>query len=106
MYDLAKAGGLQIVYDGLYRHLSHHSAHPSISAADSFLVESGDGQAHAEFRFEPYGTSDALHWTCHALLLACAIYEKACGTTSEINSELAVCLAKFETLDAELRASR
>jgi hypothetical protein len=104
--NLAKVGGLQVIYDGLYRHLSHHAAHPSISAADSFLVQPPDDEAHAEFRFDPDGTSDALHWTCHALLIACATFEKACGTTPEVNSELAACLADFEALDSKRREAR
>ncbi|NIA57253.1 hypothetical protein HAV22_26880 [Massilia sp. TW-1] len=64
IFEFAKKADALMMYDGLYRHLSHFAAHPSLSATDPYLVEE-DGKAFG--RFQPI-----LHYTPRAVLSACA----------------------------------
>lgn len=76
LYDFARKGMALAAYDGLYRHLSHHAAHPSLSALDPYLVESSDKKVHAQFRPILDYTPRAVLSACMGVLLSCFACEK------------------------------
>ncbi len=83
MHTLARKCKALAVYDGLYRHLSHFAAHPSLSAAEPYLVTMPNGQSHAQFR-------PVLDYTPRAVLSACAgilIGLCACGKSGMLTPE-------------------
>jgi hypothetical protein len=76
LFEFARKGNALAAYDGLYRHLSHHAAHPSLSAVDPYLVESSDKQAHAQFRPILDYTPRAVLSACMGVLLSCFACER------------------------------
>ena len=48
--DMARRAGMQLIYDGLYRYLSHFAAHPSVTAASEYFVELPDSRGRVAFR--------------------------------------------------------
>ncbi len=103
LYDLADKSGMLAVYDGLYRHLSHHAAHPSISSMEQFIVDTPDGESHVEFQRGFSKIPAALIAACHGILLVCSAYEHAVTTTAEINTAINGCLQNFEEISTRYR---
>lgn len=91
LFDFARKGNALAAYDGLYRHLSHHAAHPSLSAVDPYLVESRDQKPSVQFRPILDYTPRAVLSACIGILMCCFACEKQ-GTrtpeTSEIGARL------------------
>jgi hypothetical protein len=86
--SLAQRAGLQILYDGMYRNLSHFAAHPSVTAASGYFVEDPEGNGSLVFKPLTGETTKALASACEAILLACGIYERIGSPTPELNGEL------------------
>lgn len=63
LFTFAEKGKVTGLYDGVYRHLSHFAAHPSLSATDAYLFPDEDNNSG---QFLP-----ALHYAPAALLSAC-----------------------------------
>ena len=91
IFALAQKGNTLAAYDGLYRHLSHHAAHPSLSAVDPYLIESSEKQVHAQFRPALEYTPKAVLSACIGILMSCFACEKLGvinSKTSEVGSKL------------------
>lgn len=100
---LARRAGMQLMYDGLYRYLSHFAAHPSLSAAEGYFVEMPGGRDSVAFRPLTHGTPKAILAACTGIMVACAAFEKATQTNLEINTEVKTRLDREEELDQKYR---
>lgn len=96
--ELARRAGMLMLYDGLYRHLSHFAAHPSITAAEGYFVPIPGGQDRVTFRPLTNSTPKAILSACTGVMIACGAYEKAAGTNSEVNTEIKMRLDREEIL--------
>lgn len=101
--EMAQRAGMQLVYDGMYRYLSHFSAHPSVSAASEYFVEQAGGNGHVVFRPLVSETPKSILAACSGILLACGAFEKAAQTNSEINTEIKTRLEFNEVLYEKYR---
>jgi Family of unknown function (DUF5677) len=61
---------MQDVYDGLYRHLSHFAAHPSISAASGHFNDAPDSRGYAEFKTNTDHVPRAFDAACAGVIKA------------------------------------
>jgi hypothetical protein len=86
MHEFARRGKALALYDGLYRHLSHYAAHPSLSAADSYLVDPPNDSPHAKFRPILEFTPRAVISACAGLLVCCYACDKLEIRTPETNT--------------------
>ena len=95
---MAKRAGMQSVYDGPYRFLSHFAAHPSITAASGYFVKQPNG--HEDVSFHPLisNTSKAVTFACTGIILGCSTFEKTIHQTQELNTGLKLLLDREETL--------
>jgi hypothetical protein len=84
LFDFAQKGKALAAYDGLYRTLSHHAAHPSLSAVDPYLVESSD-RVHVQFRPIVDHTPRAIISACIGILMCCFACDKLGARTPETN---------------------
>jgi hypothetical protein len=99
-HSLATKGKALATYDGLYRHLSHHAAHSSLSATDPYLVEMPNGQSHVQFRPILDYTQRAVLSACAGILLSCFACDKAGIRTPETNAAGIQLWEKYESLYA------
>jgi len=102
-HELAQRSGMQMLYDGLYRHLSHFAAHPSITAAEGYFVPIAGGEDRVIFRPLTNGTPKAILSACSGIMVACAAFEKAARTNLEVNAEIAMRLDREEILYEKYR---
>lgn len=94
---------LQVAYDGIYRHLSHFAAHPSITAASEYYVELPEGGGHVSFHPLVDKTPKAVLVASGGIMLACGAFEIAAQTNSEINGEIRKQLDREEILYEKYR---
>lgn len=85
---MANRAGMSIVYDGVYRHLSHFAAHPSISAVGPYFAECPGEVDRIVFRPILEATPKALLTACTGIILACSAYEKRPKRDQNLNEEL------------------
>jgi hypothetical protein len=96
--ELAQRAEMKMVYDGIYRHLSHFAAHPSVTAASGYFVEPPGGHGHVAFQPLISDTPKAIITACSGIMLACSVFEKIAQTNSEINTEIKARLDRKEDL--------
>jgi Family of unknown function (DUF5677) len=101
--EMARRAGMQLIYDGIYRHLSHFAAHPSVTAASGYFVELPSGGGHVAFRPLTCDTPKAIVAACSGIMIACSAFEKAAQTNSEINNEIKTRLDREEVLYQKYR---
>ncbi len=101
--DIAKRAGMGMVYDGIYRHLSHSSAHPSVTAAGEYYADQSGGKGEVTFRPLTDETPKAIASACSGILLACSVIERIEKTNSEINTAIAALLSREEELHEKYR---
>jgi Family of unknown function (DUF5677) len=101
--EMARRAEMQLIYDGIYRHLSHFAAHPSVTAASGYFVELPDGRGHVAFRPFTSDTPKAIIAACSGIMIACSAFEKAVQTNSEINTEIKSRLDREEVLYQKYR---
>ena len=94
---------MQSAYDGIYRHLSHFAAHPSVTAASGYFVELPDGSGHVAFRPLISDTPKAIISACSGIMIACSAFEKAAQTNSEVNAEINTRFDREEVLYQKYR---
>jgi hypothetical protein len=94
---------MQVAYDGIYRHLSHFAAHPSLTAASEYYVELPEGGGHVSFHPLVDKTPKAVLVASGGILLACGAFEIAAQTNSEINGEIQKQLDREEILYEKYR---
>ncbi|WP_248767673.1 DUF5677 domain-containing protein [Pseudomonas sp. MWU12-2345] len=98
LYEFARKSNALAVYDGLYRHLSHNAAHPSLSAVDPYLMDMPNGLFHAQFRPIFDYTPRAVLSACTGILLSCFACDKIGISTPLTNAEITKLQRKFEVL--------
>lgn len=99
LYEFARKGNALALYDGLYRHLSHFAAHPSLSAVDSYIVATPTGKRAQFIPLLDY-TSRAILSACAGILVCCFACDKAGIRTSKTNSSYTQLWSEYETLYA------
>ncbi|WP_175697760.1 DUF5677 domain-containing protein [Burkholderia ambifaria] len=97
-YDFARLGKALATYDGLYRHLSHHALHSTLSAVDDYLAKDADGKHYVHFRPLLEKTPAAILTICAGILLACFACEKALVCTPDTSETLSRAWAEYESL--------
>lgn len=75
--EFARRGNALAAYDGIYRHLSHHAAHPSLSSVDDFISRTPTGGLYADFRPLKEKALAASLSASAGILLACSACDKA-----------------------------
>lgn len=103
LHDMASKAGMQVLYDGLYRHLSHFAAHPSVTAASEYYVKRPGGQEYVTFQPLTGNTPKAILAACSGIMLACGALEQAAQSNSEINAEIKTRLDQEEVLHQKYR---
>lgn len=98
MREFARRGKALAAYDGLYRHLSHHVSHPSLSAIDDYLSKDEHGNILPHFLPALNKTPAALLCACAGILLACFAGEKVGIKMSDVDGSVASAWSKFERL--------
>jgi hypothetical protein len=98
MREFARRGNALALYDGLYRHLSHHAAHPSLSSVDPYLVDTPAGQPRAKFIPLLHYTSQAILSACAGILVSCFSADKAGIRTPETNASGTQLWSEYEAL--------
>jgi hypothetical protein len=101
--DMATKGGMKEIYDGIYRHLSHFAAHPSVTATGEYYAEQTGGYGQCHFRPLTNHTPKALLAACSGITLACGVFEKFAQMNPEINSEINTRLDREEVLYQKYR---
>jgi hypothetical protein len=101
--EMARRAGMQLVYDGIYRHLSHFAAHPSVTAASGYFVELPGSRGHVAFQPLTSDTPKAIIAACSGIMIACSAFEKAAKTNLEINTEIKTRLDREEVLYQKYR---
>ena len=100
---IAKRAGMQTVYDGPYRFLSHFAAHPTITAASEYFVRQPNGHEYVRFHPLVSNTSKAVTFACTGIILGCGTYENKVHQTQELNTELKLLLDREEALYQKYR---
>lgn len=103
IYEFARRGKALAQYDGLYRLLSNHALHATLSAVDAYLEVDVNGQHHVRYRPLIEKTQAALATACQGVLIACHASELAKVCTAETSAELSSAWAEFVALDAKLK---
>lgn len=98
MREFARRGNALAAYDGLYRHLSHHASHPSLSAVVDYLIRGEEGRLQAQFRPLLDKTPAAVLSACAGILLACFAIDKVGVKTIDTNTTVNLAWARFEAL--------
>lgn len=99
LFDFARKGDALAAYDGLYRHLSHHAAHPSLSAVEAYLIESSDKGPHVQFRPILDHTPRAILSACIGILMCCFACDKLGARNPQTNSTGARLWEEYVTLN-------
>lgn len=99
IFEFAKKADALAMYDGLYRHLSHFAAHPSLSATDPYLVDEG-GRAFGRYRPVLEYTPRAVLSACAGFLICFFCFEKIGFRTPETNVRGTRLWDTFESLYA------
>lgn len=95
---LARDSGLGEAYDGIYSHLSHYAAHPSVTALAEYIVETPEGKFKVAYRLPAKQLPKALLLACGGILLACSIWEQVVGLTPVINNGIKACQDQYQLL--------
>lgn len=98
IYEFARKGSALAAYDGLYRHLSHHAAHPSLSSIDPYIVEMPGDRVRVLFHPILSFTERAVLSACIGILLSCFACEKLglfTAHTKEVGTQLWL---KYQTI--------
>ncbi|RMW07751.1 hypothetical protein ALP03_200147 [Pseudomonas amygdali pv. tabaci] len=101
MREFARRGNALAAYDSLYRHLSHHASHPSLSAVNDYLVDGADGRLYVQLRPLLDKTPASILSACAGILQACYACEKTDLTTEQISSLMPVTWSRYESLDEQ-----
>lgn len=99
MREFARRGKALGTYDGLYRHLSHHAAHPSLSAVDDYFEKRNDGSFGVRLKPLLDKTPAAILTATTGILLACFACEKVGLHTEEMRTVLQSTWDKCQMLD-------
>lgn len=99
LHDFARKGNAMALYDGLYRHLSHFAAHPSVSAVDAYIISTPAGHRAKFIPLIDY-TSRAILSACAGILVCCFASDKAGIRTPQTNASGTQLWAEYETLYA------
>ncbi|UVE65223.1 DUF5677 domain-containing protein [Burkholderia pyrrocinia] len=102
-HEFARRGKAMAAYDGLYRHLSHHALHATLSAVDDYLAKDADGKHYVHHRPLLEKTSAAVLTICAGVLVACFACEKASVCTPDTSETLKRVWAEYESLYAKHR---
>ncbi|RQP98904.1 hypothetical protein DF164_31370 [Burkholderia stagnalis] len=103
MREFARRGKALAAYDGLYRHLSHHAAHPSLSAVDEYFGKHAGGKVSVRLKPLLAKTPAAVLSATTAMLLACFACEKCELSVADTNAKLAQTWSECEGLDQRYR---
>jgi hypothetical protein len=103
MREFARRGKALAAYDGLYRHLSHHAAHPSIAAVDEYFERHDGGKFSVQLKPLLAKTPAAVLSATTALLLACFACEKCGLSGADTNAKLGQMWGECEGLDQQFR---
>jgi hypothetical protein len=98
IFEFAAKGNASAAYDGVYRHLSHNAAHPSISAVEPYLVET-QGRNHARFKPVLEYTPRAVISACLGVLLSCFACDKLGIRTPDTHKTGSQLWEEYETLE-------
>lgn len=101
--EMARRAGMQMVYDGIYRHLSHFAAHPSVTAASGYYLELPGSRGHVVFQPLANETPKAIITACSGIMIACSVVEKVAKTNMQINTEIKTRLDREEVLYQKYR---
>ncbi|WP_416047491.1 hypothetical protein [Cupriavidus basilensis] len=102
-YEFARRGKALATYDGLYRHLSNHALHSTLSAVDDYLAKGADGKYYVQYRPLLEKTPASVLTACVGILLAGFACEKAGISTPIISKTLAATWTEYESLYDEHR---
>ncbi|HEX7913659.1 MAG TPA: DUF5677 domain-containing protein [Paraburkholderia sp.] len=97
-YEFARRGKALATYDGLYRHLSNHALHATLSAVDGYLVKGADGKHYVQYRSLREKTPASALTACAGILLAGFACERAGISTPIISKTLSGTWAEYESL--------
>lgn len=98
MEQMATHAGMKNVYDGIYRHLSHFVAHPTLTSASAYYAELSEGSGKVLFKPLSNYTSKAILSASIGILLACSTIEKNSSKEQNINLRLNELLDKEDIL--------
>lgn len=98
-YEFAPRGKALATYDGLYRHLSNHALHATLSAVDDYLVKGTDGKYHVQYRPLLEKISAAVLTACVGILLAGFACEKSGLSTPIISATLVATWNEYQSFD-------
>ncbi|WP_131863204.1 hypothetical protein [Crenobacter luteus] len=102
-HEFARRGEALAAYDGLYRHLSHHALHSTLSAVDDYLAKEADGEYHVLYRPLLKKIPASVLTSCAGILIASFACEKAKISTPAISKSIAALWAEYESLYNELQ---
>jgi hypothetical protein len=103
MREFARRGNALAAYDGLYRHLSHHAAHPSLSAVEEYFEKRSDGLFCVRLRPLLNKTPAAILSASTGILLACFACEKVGLQTADTSAVLLSTWDQCQLLDQQYR---
>ncbi|WP_321820847.1 MULTISPECIES: DUF5677 domain-containing protein [unclassified Burkholderia] len=103
MREFARRGKALAAYDGLYRHLSHHAAHPSLSSVDGYFLRHDDGRFTVKLRPLLTKTPAAVLSASTCLLLACFACDKCGLNTADTSAALTRTWSQCEGLDQRFK---
>lgn len=97
-YEFARRGKALATYDGLYRHLSNHALHATLSAVDDYLAKGVDSNHYVQYRPLLEKIPASVLTACVGILLAGFACEKAGISTPIISKALSETWAEYESL--------
>ncbi|MBN3754212.1 hypothetical protein G3N95_14770 [Paraburkholderia sp. Tr-20389] len=103
MREFARRGKALAAYDGLYRHLSHHAAHPSLSAVDEYFERHDGGKFSVQLKPLFSKTPAAVLSAATGILLACFACEKCGLSIADTDVKLGQTWSECEKLDQRYR---
>ncbi|MGS0974115.1 DUF5677 domain-containing protein [Burkholderia glumae] len=96
--EFAKRGKALGAYDGLYRHLSNHALHATLSAVDDYLEKVGDAQFAVVFRPLTERTDAAVQTACVGMIIAAQAIARTGLGTPEIDARTTEIWTSYVTL--------
>jgi hypothetical protein len=97
--EFAKRGKALAAYDGLYRHLSNHALHATLSAVDDYLEKVGDGQFAVVFRPLTEKTDAAIQTACVGMVIAATAIARTGLGTPELDARTTEIWTSYLTLN-------
>lgn len=97
-YEFARRGNALAAYDGLYRHLSNHALHSTLSAVDDYLVPDVSRKYVVQYRPLLEKTSAAVLTACAGVLIAGFAAQKAGIFSDEDATVIAQTWEAYEAL--------